>query len=126
MDRLNYSGPERRRFKRTDHPFNVAFRSQENPGLPWNLALIQDISSGGLRFQHDAELPTDSIWVLKINIGLGEPPVKCEGKVLRCLRLNQSNFYEVGMQFGTLDLQQRGLIDRAVQNLELQKKKLIP
>jgi c-di-GMP-binding flagellar brake protein YcgR len=123
MDRTDYSGPERRRSKRIDHPFNVAFRSKENPTLPWNLSLIQDISNGGLRFQHDAQLSADSVWLLKINIGLGEPPVKCEGKVLRCLKRNQSNFYEIGMQFGGLDLQQRGLIDRAVENLALQKKK---
>ena len=120
---MDYPGPERRRYKRIYQPFSVRFRLKVGFGLPWNLALIRDLSRGGIRFQHDVEMPIGSNLVLKLQVGLGEAPINCQGKILRCRMLHQSRIYEVGIEFDSLEAKDQELIDRVVEKFELQKLK---
>src|SRR5258708_5975256 len=123
MEKEPFSGPEKRKSKRIDQPYNVRIRVRSHSNEDWNLVLIRDISNGGILFNNHQEIAIGTLLDLKINIVFEEPPIECSAKVLRCRALGQSGLYEVGLQFEPQDFQNRQKIDRAVEKFEVEKSK---
>lgn len=85
---MQYSGPERRRFKRVNRSFTARVRIfQQNmkstDSAKWNIVTIRNLSAGGVSFNYSQQLPLGTKLELNIALPFTEGPVYCIGEVCR-------------------------------------------
>jgi len=84
---VKYTGAERRVCKRIRHQFITRFRIYPQKGAKqshhWNIAIIRNLSAGGLLFNYDKNLVAGTLIEFKITLPFIIRPTHCLGKVCR-------------------------------------------
>ena len=99
MEPKEFSGVEKRRFKRLNKQFVVRIQIQGGFSKTWDVVLIQNISKGGLLFSYYKPLNEGMQLNFKINIGLHKEPLECFGKIVRVQVVGDPKTYEAGVSF---------------------------
>jgi hypothetical protein len=97
---MNYHlGEGKREVKHGDRTYTVRFQVQSPPGV-WDMVMCKEVSTQGVRFDYPHTIKPETLLSFKINTGLGERPIECFGKVLRCEPAQgSSRVYRVVSQF---------------------------
>ena len=112
----NFSGPEKRRFKRLSRAFVV--RVQNGADNDWDVVLIHNISRGGLLFRIESDVKVGAILTFKINIALNKEAIACLGEVIHVKSLGASTkLCEVGVSFTQISEADAHLISTTVEGL---------
>lgn len=122
MNRDNKTGSERRKVNRL--PIKVSFTytlaSAEGQNAEAEPALTKNISSGGLLFENDKQIPIDT----KVNIVLtmpGIPPqsFEVEGAVVRVEKLFPTKKFDIGIKFTRISEEQKEEIRMRIERMDV-------
>ena len=116
MNFLGYSGPERREFKRFQKFFVVCIQAQEKISFldEWQIVGLENISEGGMLFNHNKALEKGAILKIKIKIDPDNNPIQCIGRIVRVQKLGQLELYEYGTHFTEIKPEDRALVRQAL------------
>lgn len=116
MSFLNYSGPERRQFKRFQKFFVVCIQTQEKASLSdeWQIVGLENISEEGMLFNHNQALKKGTILDIRIKIAPDNNPIECSGRIVHTQKLGQLELYEYGTHFTEIKPENRALIRQAL------------
>jgi c-di-GMP-binding flagellar brake protein YcgR len=109
-------GRERRRFGRTPHPVEIAYRLHSDLTSPWTRAIAVNLSAGGVRFRCQEPFQAGDELQLRLQLSGSQRPVEVEGQVI-WNQLQASGVNEVGLEFFNVTAQQQLQIDELVQFL---------
>lgn len=113
----NFSGAERRRFKRLNKQFVVRIQAVGNVSKGWDIVMIRNISKGGMCFMTSDELKTGDTLNFKINVKLNHNTILCDGTVIRVRTIRKPNVYEVGISFKDIQGADGDLISSTVEEI---------
>ena len=92
----NYTGPDRRQYKRIRQHFIVRFKK---PGMPWQMVTAQNLSAGGVLFNFNDKLDKDTTIDLKINFPLIKEPISCSGITVRADQPSAGPVFKIAVKF---------------------------
>lgn len=94
----NYSGREKRKFKRVERRFVVTILPKgDSP--PWEIVDLENISEGGILFNHNEKIEEGTLLDLKIKIRQDKDAIQCAGRVIHAKKLGDLGLYEYGIGF---------------------------
>lgn len=111
----------KRAFPRYECDIQVMFRVTDSPDVyhpeATHRVRILDISGGGFSFEYGERIPENSRLRLEITLPDDEPPLRVDGKVVRCQNLpnRRQLTHEMGVEFIDVSSVQRSRIVRAIQ-----------
>ena len=117
MEKTQYSGEEKRRFKRLYKQFVVRIQIQSGLTKDWDVLVIRNISRGGMLFTYHKQLSEGMILNLKINVALNKDPIYCKGKVIHVRAFGDPRIYEAGVCFTEISVSDGDLISRVVEDI---------
>ncbi|MBU1871792.1 MAG: PilZ domain-containing protein [Candidatus Omnitrophica bacterium] len=90
---MEYTGPEKRKYKRIKRPFTARVRFLNEKIEPlerpvkedsnWDVVIIKDISAGGISFSYVEKIPIGSTLEFSIMLPFARDPIHCFGRVCR-------------------------------------------
>lgn len=100
MQPLHYSGPERRRYVRTDKPIWAAVQipSHNVLGL-WTNIFVRNIGAGGLYFECSERFTVGAILNFRLQLVAGSRVIRCTGKILRAEKIPNTSQYGMATFF---------------------------
>ena len=113
-DKRPFLTQERRRFKRMEKFFVVIARVTDDDSPNWTLVNLENISEGGILFNHTEGFEKGTRLNIRINILPDKSPVHCVGKVVRGQKLGELRLYESAVQFTEVSAEGRALIHEAL------------
>ena len=114
MFSFNYSGPEKRKYKRVFKRFVVSTQIGPKPDDPWEVVALENVSEGGRLFNHNEEIQEGKTLRFRIKIAEDLEPVECEGVVVHAQQLGDLQLFEYGVQFTNLDPADQALIRQSI------------
>ena len=107
-------GTERRRFIRVQHPFTIRYRDAADPGQPWLITTVRDLSLGGVRFIADQAFDVGHAIDLQVVVPASRQSIFLKAHVVWANPKNPLlQLYEYGLAFDVIDTALQQLIDIA-------------
>ena len=113
-DKKPLSAQEKRKFKRIEKFFVVSVRVASGESADWVLVNLENISEGGILFNHTESFKAGTSLDIKIKILPDKPPFQYVGKVVRGQKLGELRLYESAVQFMEVSPEHRDLIHEAL------------
>ena len=113
-DKKPFSGAEKRKFKRIEKFFIVSAKSLDDDPSGWAVVNLENISEGGILFNHTEAFKLGAPLNIKIKILPDKRPFQCLGKVVRGQKLGDLRLYESAVQFTEVNPEDRALIHEAL------------
>ena len=113
-DKKPLSVQERRKFKRIERFFVVSVKVAGDEAADWVLVNLENISEGGILFNHTEPFRAGTSLGIKIKILPDKPSFECAGKVIRGQKLGDLRLYESAVQFTKVSSEHRALIHEAL------------
>jgi len=127
---VKYTGPDRRVCKRIKHQFITRFRIYPQKGTKqshhWNIAIIRNLSAGGLLFNYDNNLAAGTLVEFKITLPFIIKPTHCLGIVCRTEPADKRfghKLYRIATHFVELDGEKRKVINIRAEKYHSRKKR---
>lgn len=116
MNFLDYSGLERRAFKRFEKFFVVCIQAQEKASFlnEWQIVDLENISEEGIFFNHNKAMKKGAILKIKIKIVPDNDPIQCTGRIIHTQKLGQLELYEYGAHFTEINPEGRDLVRKTL------------
>ena len=111
---MDYSGSERRKFKRVFKRFVVSTQIGGKPDEPWEVVALENVSEGGLLFNHNEEIQEGTTLCFRIKIAEDLDPIECEGVIVHAQQLGDLQLFEYGVQFINLNSADQSLIRQSI------------
>lgn len=98
-----HTDEEKKDSKAAERSYTVRFQVQSPPSA-WDMVVSKDVNANRIQFDYPATIKPETLLSFKINLGIGEKPIECAGRVLRCDPVHGSNrlfhvvseFFEMG------------------------------
>ena len=113
-DKKTLSVQEKRKFKRVERFFVVSVKPAGDESADWVLANLENISEGGILFNHTEPFRAGASLDITIKILPDKPPFQCVGKVVRAQKLGELTLYEAAVHFTQVASEHRVLIHQAL------------
>lgn len=123
--------PKKERAKRIKRSFTARFRVLRSDfaySTKWNIVTVKNLSSSGIFFSHNEEMPIGTGIELNISLPFINKPANCLGKVCR---IDEDRQYKAGLRkipvfgiaahFDVIDDDIKEAIDNFAENLDIQK-----
>lgn len=116
-----YHSLEQRKYKRIKNGFTLRFRirpqdTKEKPG-GWDIALLQNLSAGGLLFTSDKAIEMGSFLDFSLNSPASKDPINGIGKIIRVEKRDQKPvLYYLAVFFTQIDEEDREAINNAAKD----------
>jgi len=106
-------GEERRQFIRINEHHLLKYKVFDKAKV---LSFVRNISTGGVLFHSDEDIPVGSTVEMKISLPPEEAAINVVVKVIHTTPLKKLGGYNVGAEFVHIDEKDRGLIERTISN----------
>ncbi len=121
VETSNYTGPDRRKYKRIKQRFIIRFRQADNT---WQMVTAQNMSAGGVLFNFDNSVDRvdrDAPLNLKVVFPLIKEPVNCLGKTVRIVRPSGSTFFQIAVKFLDIGEEEKSIINKSADDFYSKK-----
>ncbi|OIO37021.1 MAG: hypothetical protein AUJ72_05330 [Candidatus Omnitrophica bacterium CG1_02_46_14] len=122
MEKIEYTGGEKRKYQRLNKQFVVRIQIPEI-SKEWDMVLIKDISKGGLLFRYHKEFGVGMSLNLKISVAFNKSSILCVGKIVRIKVSGNPKSYDVGISFTKLAESNALLIESVIEKISSDKTK---
>ena len=117
-----YTGQERRKLKRKEKPYIVRFRNiplaaKKTVSTDWDVAVVKNLSAGGMLFDYNENLGLGLLLDLKIAVSTVTPTINCVGKITRIDKPQTTSMFCIAIRFTDIGEQEKELISKAIEEV---------
>lgn len=112
---LQRSDREKRKHKRVGRRFIVNMQVAEAHPKHWQIVDLENISEGGILFNHNEKIKPKSVLNFKIKISSDRDAIRCSGQVMHVTQLGETGLYEYGIQFKKLQPEDQVFLRQALE-----------
>lgn len=85
-----HSADEEKKDAKPERLYTVRFQVQSPPSA-WDMVVSKDVNASRIQFDYPQNIVPETLLSFKINLGIGERPVECAGRVLHCEPINNTH-----------------------------------